>query len=130
MNELRPTAVVTGGSRGIGKAIAQALARQGLQIYLICASRLEAANEVASEIIANGGQASAFRLDVSDLAATAAFFQEEIRDKVEELNNAYPRTKRLKVEFSHGDYISCYPDERGVDEYVFTINIHTSRSCA
>lgn len=48
----------------------------------------------------------------------------EIRDKVEELNNAYPRTKRLKVEFSHGDYISCYPDERGVDEYVFTINIH------
>ena len=83
MNELRPTAVVTGGSRGIGKAIAQALARQGLQIYLICASRLEAANEVASEIIANGGQASAFRLDVSDLAATAAFFQEEIRDKVD-----------------------------------------------
>ena len=83
MNELRPTAVVTGGSRGIGKAIAQALARQGLQIYLICASRLEAANEVASEIIANGGQASAFRLDVRDLAATAAFFQEEIRDKVD-----------------------------------------------
>lgn len=48
----------------------------------------------------------------------------EIRDKVEELNNAYPRTKRLKVEFSHGDYISCYPDERRVDEYVFAINIH------
>ncbi len=83
MDELRPTAVVTGASRGIGKAIAQALARQGLQIYLICASRLEAAREVASDIIANGGQASAFRLDVSDLVAVTAFFQQEIRDKVD-----------------------------------------------
>ena len=48
----------------------------------------------------------------------------EIRDKVEELNNAYPRTKRLKVGFSHGDYISCYPDERGVDEYVFAFHFY------
>lgn len=48
----------------------------------------------------------------------------EIRRKAEELDNAYPRTKKLIVEFSHGDYISCYPEKRGCDEYVFTIIIH------
>ena len=48
----------------------------------------------------------------------------EIRDKVEELNNAYPRTKRLVVDCG-SDRISCYPKGRGCDyEYVFTIDIH------
>lgn len=50
---------------------------------------------------------------------------EEIRHKVEELNEAYPRTKRLSVSFLHGDYVICQPaDKNIVDEYVFTINIY------
>ena len=49
---------------------------------------------------------------------------EELRHKVEELNAAYPRTKKLKVRFSSEEFISCYPEGQHVDEYVFTINIH------
>ncbi len=49
---------------------------------------------------------------------------QELRHKVEELNVAYPRTKRLKVSFDFHDFISCYPEDRHVDEYVFTITIH------
>jgi len=49
----------------------------------------------------------------------------EIRHKVEELNEAYPRTKKLVVNYDFGNYVSCYPEGRGCDyEYVFIANIH------
>lgn len=48
-----------------------------------------------------------------------------IRQKVEELNAAYPRTKRLSVTFSNGDFVSCQPTEQNIaDEYVFTFRIY------
>lgn len=77
------TALVTGGSRGIGKAIAQTLAREGFAVYLTCVSKPEAAAAVVAEIAAAGGQARCFTLDVSDSAAVAHFFAEHIKDKVE-----------------------------------------------
>ncbi len=83
MNALTPTALVTGGSRGIGKAVAHALARKGLQVYLTYVSKPEEARSVADAIAAEGGRATAFKLDVSDTAAVAEFFQNSIRDKVE-----------------------------------------------
>jgi len=82
MSELTSTALVTGGSRGIGKAVAETLARVGFQVYLTYVSKPEEAEAVAAGINAAGGSARAFRLDVSDAAAVAAFFQEEIREKV------------------------------------------------
>ncbi|MDR3043038.1 MAG: 3-oxoacyl-[acyl-carrier-protein] reductase [Desulfovibrio sp.] len=82
MSELTSTALVTGGSRGIGKAVAETLAREGFQVYLTYVSKPEEAEAVAAGINAAGGSARAFRLDVSDAAAVAAFFQEEIREKV------------------------------------------------
>ena len=51
----------------------------------------------------------------------------EIRHKVEELNAAYPRTKRLNVRSTSDGFISCYPEDQHVDEHVFTINIHPVR---
>lgn len=60
---------------------------------------------------------------IADELSRDALIQ-ELRHKVEELNAAYPRTKRLKVSFNFNDFISCYPEEKHVDEYVFTINIH------
>lgn len=51
-------------------------------------------------------------------------FVAEIRRKVEILNNAYPRTKRLVVCDGGYEQVSCYPENRGADyEYVFTIRI-------
>ena len=82
MSELTPTALVTGGSRGIGKAIALALGEQGLQVYLTYASKAAEAEAVAAEIVAKGGRARAFALNVGNSEAIASFFQSEIRDKV------------------------------------------------
>ncbi|WP_353118658.1 3-oxoacyl-[acyl-carrier-protein] reductase [Nitratidesulfovibrio sp.] len=82
MSELTSTALVTGGSRGIGKAVAETLAREGFQVYLTYVSKPEEAEAVAAGINAAGGSARAFRLDVSAAAAVSAFFQEEIREKV------------------------------------------------
>lgn len=60
-------------------------------------------------------------LIVDDLSRDALI--NEIRHKVEELNEAYPRTKKLKVNFDFDGFISCRPDESHVDVYVFTIHI-------
>lgn len=82
MSDLLSTALVTGASRGIGKAVAQELARQGLQVYLTYVSRSDEADAVVADIEAAGGKARAFRLDVGDAAAVNAFFQAEIKDQV------------------------------------------------
>ena len=86
-----PTALVTGGSRGIGRAIARTLAREGFQVYLTYVSRPEEAEKTVEEIRSQGGQARAFGLDVSDGAAVADFFAAEIKDQVNQavlVNNA------------------------------------------
>ena len=83
MSELTPTAVVTGGSRGIGRTIALTLASAGYQVYFTYVSRPEAADAVVAEIAAAGGTARAFRVDSSDAEQVSAFFAEEIKGKVD-----------------------------------------------
>ncbi len=60
-------AIVTGASRGIGRAVAVALARQGASV--VAAARGDHAAAVAAEIEAAGGQALAQTVDVTDAAA-------------------------------------------------------------
>lgn len=57
-------AVVTGGSRGIGRAIALMLAAEGAKV-MICSRRQEAAEMVASEIRSGGGEGTAVRADMA-----------------------------------------------------------------
>ncbi|MCI0714492.1 MAG: 3-oxoacyl-[acyl-carrier-protein] reductase [Chloroflexi bacterium] len=60
-------AVVTGGSRGIGRGIALELAKRGASIVVNYHSNAAAAEEVVQEITSNGGQAIAVQADVSNM---------------------------------------------------------------
>ena len=58
-------AVVTGASRGIGRAVAIALAAAGAQVVVNYARSSTAADEVVAEIVTAGGSAVAIQADVS-----------------------------------------------------------------
>jgi 3-oxoacyl-[acyl-carrier protein] reductase len=62
-------AVVTGGSRGIGRAVALELGRRGASVVINYLKAAEAAEAVVSELKALGGQAAAFQGDVADFTA-------------------------------------------------------------
>ncbi|HSF71300.1 MAG TPA: SDR family NAD(P)-dependent oxidoreductase, partial [Methylotenera sp.] len=64
-NLLNKTAVVTGAGSGIGKAIAQLLAKQGAHVYVLDL-QLAAATMVADEINAVGGHAAAHEVNVAN----------------------------------------------------------------
>ena len=63
------TALVTGASRGIGRAVALALAGEGAEVVVNYASSPDAAEEVVAEIQAQGGSAYAIKADVADEAS-------------------------------------------------------------
>ena len=62
-------ALVTGGSRGIGRGIAVALGRRGAKVIINYASREEAARTAVTEVLEAGGQAEISQFDVADSAA-------------------------------------------------------------
>lgn len=66
------SALVTGGSRGIGAVIAKKLAAQGAAVTLTYAASSGAADAVAQEIIDAGGQARAIAADAREIGASAA----------------------------------------------------------
>lgn len=68
MNFSGMTAVVTGGSRGIGRAVCLELAQGGANIVLCYAGNEKAAQETLAACEAEGGKAAAVRCDVSDAA--------------------------------------------------------------
>jgi 3-oxoacyl-[acyl-carrier protein] reductase len=64
-------ALVTGGSRGIGRAICVALGRRGAKVIVNYAARRDAADETAAAVVAAGGTAAVAGFDVADAAAAA-----------------------------------------------------------
>ncbi|MGI4872235.1 MAG: SDR family NAD(P)-dependent oxidoreductase [Janthinobacterium lividum] len=67
-------ALVTGGSRGLGRNMAQHLAAQGIDVLLTYRSQQAEADAVVTEIQAQGGRAAALPLDVADASSFDAFF--------------------------------------------------------
>ncbi|WP_077038087.1 3-ketoacyl-ACP reductase FabG2 [Pelomonas sp. KK5] len=72
------TVLVTGSSRGIGRAIALRLAREGYDIVLHCRSQREQADAAAAEIAALGRGARVLQFDVADRAACAAALEADV----------------------------------------------------
>ena len=68
-------ALVTGGSRGIGRAICRRLAKAGAWVAINHSSSAAAAAETLAEIGADGGEGGVYRADVSSFEATDAMFR-------------------------------------------------------
>ena len=79
MNQNKSMSVlVTGSSRGIGKAIALRLARDGYDVVLHCRSQRAEADAVAQEIAQMGRAVRVLQFDIGDRAATAAALEADI----------------------------------------------------
>ena len=72
------TVLVTGASRGIGRAIALAAAREGHDLVVHCRTGIEQARAVCAEIAALGASARVLTFDVADRAGAAAALQADI----------------------------------------------------
>ncbi|QFU90006.1 SDR family oxidoreductase [Amycolatopsis sp. YIM 10] len=73
MTEQR-VAIVTGGSRGIGREAAERLAADGMAVVVVYAGNETEANAAVEKITADGGRAFAAKADVADEQAVAAVF--------------------------------------------------------
>ncbi len=100
-------AVVTGGSRGIGRAISLELARRGAAVVVNYNKSPEAAEAVVEEIKAAGGKAAAFQADVSVAAAAQSlikFAVETFGDLHILVNNAGITRDTLIMMMSEADW--------------------------
>jgi 3-oxoacyl-[acyl-carrier protein] reductase len=115
-------AVVTGASRGIGKAIALELAKRGASIVVNYISSSDAADAVVSEIKANGGSAFSFQADVSIVEQSANLIKKTVEEfgKIDILvNNAGITRDNLIMLMSEKDY-----------DDVFAINMKGTFNCS
>ncbi len=76
MNTANKTALVTGGSRGLGRNMAVALARNGVNVVLTYNSNKEEAGKVVAKIAALGVKAVAFQLNAADVTTFDAFLSQ------------------------------------------------------
>jgi len=101
---MAPVAVVTGGSRGIGRAIVLRLAQAGAQVLFTYAANEAAAREVEA---ACEGKSRGYQFDVSDAAAVSAFFEGPVKEagRLDWLvNNAGITRDKLLVRMADDDW--------------------------
>lgn len=101
------TAVVTGGSRGIGRAVCLELAREGANVVVSYAGRAEAAQKTAADCRAMGVKALAIQADVAEEAAVQSLFAQTLEafGRVDVLVNSAGITRDgLMMRMSQADF--------------------------
>ena len=111
MENQKKYALVTGASRGIGRAIALKLASQGFAVIINYASNVAAAQQTLDEIVATGGSAELLPFDVSDNKAVAEALQQWKAEHSEDyisviVNNAGIRKDNLMMWMPQEDWHS------------------------
>ncbi|WOC33567.1 3-oxoacyl-[acyl-carrier-protein] reductase [Caproicibacterium argilliputei] len=76
----KKTALVTGGSRGIGRATALELASRGMNVAVVFAGNAESAAETVRQLKTIGAKAQAYQCDVADLTAVKTTAQRILED--------------------------------------------------
>ena len=111
-------AIVTGSSRGIGRAIAQRLGQEGAKVVVTYMNNNEQAEEVVSKIQLSGAEAIAIQVDVRKIADVRRLFQKTIEHygKVDILINNAAGTNVFKPTaiVSEEEYDSMFNITRGV----------------
>lgn len=101
------TALITGASRGIGRAIAHALARDGANIAVIYAGNKDAADETVASLRALKVQANAYCCDVRDFEAVGALCKRVVQEMgpiYALVNNAGVTRDHLAVQIKEEEY--------------------------
>ncbi len=89
---INKTALITGGSRGIGASIARHYAKEGAVVALTYNSSRDKADEVVAEIIENGGKAKAIKFDASNPDNAEAALNEASLENFDKVLNVNVRS--------------------------------------
>ncbi|WP_078392521.1 SDR family oxidoreductase [Shouchella patagoniensis] len=108
------TAIVTGGGRGLGEAMAQALAEAGANV-VVCSRKEAACQEVKQQIEASGGHAMALACDVTNEA--------DVERIVEEVYNQYGKIDIL-INNSGTSWGGMPPEEMPADKFQKVVNVN------
>lgn len=115
------TALVTGASRGIGRAIAAELSREGWAVAINYLERRDAAEELCALLRGEGGRAAVYRADVADRAQVAAM----VRAAEQELGEISLLVNNAGI--SHQNLFQSTTDEMW--DRLLAVNLTGSRNC-
>jgi 3-oxoacyl-[acyl-carrier protein] reductase len=105
-------AIVTGSSRGIGRALAERLGREGAKVVVTYAGNKDKAEAVVLDIQASGSDAIALQFDLSNLDAIRALFQETLKHfgKLDILvvSGGAPRLTKPLVETTEAEFDAVF----------------------
>ena len=121
MNSTKRTAIVTGGSRGIGAAAVLLLARKGWRVGVGCLRNLPKARELCTQLEAEGCEAFPFQGDVASAAEMEAFAQAVLHrwGQIDLLvNNAGIAQQKLFTDVTEEEW-----------DHIFGVNVKSLYTC-